>query len=74
MTHSITRLVAGLNWGRLAIVALCLATLNLVLYALGVEPSAFAYANTLVTPSWVMKEGMFSLTNNLKFAASVSRN
>jgi hypothetical protein len=74
MTHSITRLVAGISWSRLAIVALSLAALNLVLYALGVDPAVFAYANTLVTPSWVMKEGMFRLTNSLKFSGEVSRN
>ena len=30
-------------------------------------------ANTLVTPSWIMKKGLFRLTNNLKFTATVNK-
>jgi hypothetical protein len=73
MVQSLQRLASGIHWMRLAVVALCLFTLNLILSALGMDTESLAYANTLVTPSWVMKEGMFRLVNSLKFAGEINR-
>jgi hypothetical protein len=73
MVQSFRSLTEGVHVGRLAVLAVILAAGNLILLALGVEPSALAYANTLVTPSWIMKEGMFRLTNQMKFSGEVNR-
>lgn len=73
MVQFLQRLAAGIHWMRLAVVALVLLALNLILRAYGVDGDVLAYANTLVTPSWIMKEGMFRLTNQMKFTGEVNR-
>lgn len=78
MRQFLTRRPSGISWSRLALAALCVFTVHLILTALdrafGLGGDGLVLANTLVTPSWIMKEGMFRLTNTMKFSGEVNRN
>lgn len=60
------------TWRQVGLLALCLLAdlaINLAIFAwAGSSDVSMAFTNELVTPAWIMKEGLFRLNNSLRFS------
>jgi hypothetical protein len=66
-----SRLTRGLYL--LVVAAVMLAGNALIAHLSGTDSTTLLALNTLVTPTWIMKEGLFRLVNNVKFMSNVRR-
>lgn len=76
MTHGARGWVQRLSlrhWGLLALCLLADLGIALAIWSVSNPDVALAFNNTLVTPTWIMKEGLFRLNNSLRFSRNVTR-
>lgn len=75
MTQTARTWLSSITWRQWGLLVLCLLADSAIFFAvwsLAGSPDgiSLAFNNTLVTPTWVMKEGLFRLNNSLRFGRS----